>query len=66
MADVIEIFADGRTIERDFTKEEIQQIEADKLAEIKRLEKLEAKAKAKAELLDRLGITADEAKLLLS
>ena len=28
--------------------------------------KIEAKAQAKAELLERLGITADEAKLLLS
>jgi hypothetical protein len=36
-------------------------------AEIKRLEKLESsKASAKSALLDRLGITAEEANLLLS
>lgn len=38
----------------------IKQIKADEIAEA------EAKAQAKAELLERLGITADEAKLLLS
>ena len=38
----------------------IEQVMADELAEA------EAKAQAKAELLKRLGITADEAKLLLS
>jgi len=38
----------------------IKQIKADQIAEA------EAKATAKAELLNRLGITADEAKLLLS
>ena len=40
--------------------EAIEQIKADEIAEA------EAKATAKATLLDRLGITADEAKLLLS
>ena len=38
----------------------IEQVKADEIAEA------EAKAQAKAELLERLGITADEAKLLLS
>lgn len=38
----------------------IEQIKADEIAEI------ESKAKVKIALLDRLGITADEAKLLLS
>jgi len=40
--------------------EAIEQVKADEIAEA------EAKATAKATLLDRLGITADEAKLLLS
>jgi hypothetical protein len=38
----------------------IEQVKADEIAEA------EVKAQAKAELLERLGITADEAKLLLS
>lgn len=38
----------------------VKEIKADEIAEA------EAKATAKAALLDRLGITADEAKLLLS
>jgi hypothetical protein len=38
----------------------IEQVKADEIAEA------EAKATAKAELLERLGITADEAKLLLA
>ena len=38
----------------------IEQVKADEIAEA------EAKAATKAALLDRLGITADEAKLLLS
>jgi len=38
----------------------IEQVKADEIAEA------EAKAQAKAELLERLGITADEAKLLLA
>ena len=36
------------------------------LAKAAQLAEAEAKAQAKAELLERLGITADEAKLLLS
>ena len=40
--------------------EAIKQVKADEIAEA------EAKAQAKAEVLKRLGITADEAKLLLS
>jgi hypothetical protein len=38
----------------------IEQVKADEIAEA------QAKAQAKAELLERLGITEDEAKLLLS
>jgi len=51
--------------ERDMTAEEVAQLEADKAAEIARQNELEAKASAKAALLDRLGITAEEAALLL-
>jgi hypothetical protein len=56
----------GEVIERNATAEEIAQIKSRKIeAETRELE-AEAKAQAKAELLERLGITADEAKLLLA
>ena len=56
-------------IERDATTEEKKQIEKE-IAENKALEKLrEAEAEAKAAqrqaILDRLGLTADEVKILL-
>jgi hypothetical protein len=66
MADVIETFADGTVIERDFTDAELAQIEADKLVQLAKQAEADAKVAAKAELLDRLGITAEEAALLLS
>jgi hypothetical protein len=57
-------------IEVELTDEEIAQLEADRAkAEADKAAKEAedvAKAEAKAELLDRLGITAEEAKLLLS
>lgn len=56
----------GEIIEREMTDAEIvASQEADALIQAER-ELLEAKAIAKTELLERLGITADEAKLLLS
>ena len=60
----------GEVSEVELTAEEIAQREADAAAfeaekAAKEAEEA-AKAQAKAELLDRLGITADEAKLLLS
>jgi hypothetical protein len=60
----------NEVIEREMTLQEIEQKELDNAYAIKR-ERDEAqaeldKATAKAALLDRLGITADEAKLLLS
>lgn len=55
-------------IERDMTTEELAQAEADKLlAEATKQAEKKAKAEAKAkrdELLSRLGITDEEAKLL--
>jgi len=66
MADVLEINAiTGETVERDYTEAEAEQRAKD-LAENKKLEKLKAeRATAKQAVLDRLGITADEAALLL-
>ena len=52
-------------IVRDATPEEIEAIEAQQAEATARLEALAEKAAAKAELLQRLGITDDEAKLLL-
>ena len=58
------------TTEVDLTAEELAQQEIDQVeyeaAKAIRLAETEANAAAKAALLDRLGITADEAKLLLS
>ena len=55
-----------KIIQRPFNADEMVQYEAreSKFAAIKT--EAEAKAQAKAALLERLGITADEAKLLLS
>jgi hypothetical protein len=53
-------------IERDMTVEELAQYETAQLAETERVAAEAAKAAEKAALLARLGITADEAKLLLS
>jgi hypothetical protein len=65
MADVIETFADGTIVERDFTKAELKQIEIDK----KNNETMEANILAKVAqrqaIADRIGLTADELKLLL-
>jgi hypothetical protein len=68
MADVIEIFADGTRVERDFTKAELAQIEKDKKAEIQRLKEIEEKAEAKAAAvakLEKLGLTVDDIKAIL-
>ena len=60
----------GETIYRECTREEVLQIEANiAAAEADRVAaeaEAAVKAEAKQALLDRLGITADEAKLLLS
>jgi hypothetical protein len=56
----------GITTEVELTDEEVAQLEADKAALVAQKAEAEAKAQAKAELLERLGITADEAKLLLA
>lgn len=60
----------GETVEREMNDEEFAQYQADQIAEQERQE-AEAVAAAeaatkKAALLDKLGITEEEAKLLLS
>ena len=55
----------GEEIIRDANAEEIAQMELDAANEAERKAEAEAKATAKAALLTRLGITAEEAQLLL-
>jgi phosphopantetheinyl transferase (holo-ACP synthase) len=52
-------------IEREMNAEELAQWEADKVAAETEAAELAAKETARALLLNKLGITADEAKLLL-
>lgn len=73
MTNYVEKIVDAITNEeiiRPFTVEEIAEIEANQAAvkaEILAIEaEAKAKAKSKADLLAKLGITEDEAKLLLS
>jgi len=55
----------GEEIVRDATAEEIAQMELDAaLAETKKVE-AQAKETAKAAILDRIGLTADELKMIL-
>ncbi len=56
----------GEIIERELTEQEIAQIEIDTINSAARQAEAEARATQKAALLDRLGITEEEAKLLLS
>jgi hypothetical protein len=57
--------ATNEVIDREMTAAEIKVFEKEKAAEAAKLAEAEAKAAEKQALLDRLGITADEAKLLL-
>lgn len=56
----------GEEIIRDATAEEIAQMELDAADAAARKAEAEAKAQAKAQLLAQLGITEEQAKLLLS
>ena len=56
----------GVTIEREPTTEELEQMAIDETVASERQNEANLKAEAKAALLERLGITADEAFLLLS
>lgn len=51
---------------REMNADEFAQYEADKAEFIAKAAEAQAKAEAKSQLLHRLGITEDEAKLLLS
>lgn len=56
----------GEEIVRDMNADELAQLEIDKAMVKAESDALAAKAAQKAALLEKLGITADEAKLLLS
>ena len=60
----------GENIVRDATSEEIAELEAQKAAteasKVEAILKAEEDAAAKQVILDRLGLTSEEAKLLLS
>ena len=53
-------------VDREMTDAEFEQFQADQEAEVQRLAEIEAKAAQKAALLERLGISEDEARLLLA
>ena len=53
-------------IDREMTDTEFAEYQADQEVQAAQAAEAEAQATAKTALLDRLGITADEAKLLLS
>lgn len=56
----------GEVFEREMNAEELTQWEATEKEVAAKAQQLAAKKAEKAALLERLGITADEAKLLLS
>ena len=58
--------ATGETTEREFTDEEFAKYQADQAAFLAQQAEAQAKAQAKAALLAQLGITEEQAKLLLS
>jgi hypothetical protein len=53
------------TVEVNFIEADIKQLEADQIVQAQAAEQANATATAKAALLNKLGITADEAALLL-
>jgi hypothetical protein len=56
----------GETVERQPTEEEITQFEIDQAIKAEAATAAALKAEAKAGLLERLGITSEEAELLLA
>jgi hypothetical protein len=56
----------GEVVVRELNDEEFTQYKADQIAEATRQAEAQAKATAKAALLNQLGITEEQAKLLLS
>jgi hypothetical protein len=55
----------GEVTERDYDKNELDELKANKLRIDLETNEIEAKASARAAILDRLGLTADEVAILL-
>jgi hypothetical protein len=55
----------GKTIVREFNEEELAQHEIDKSNSLKAIAEAESKAARRQEILEKLGLTNDEAQLLL-
>ena len=55
----------GEIIDREMTAEEFAEYQADQAVQAAKLAEAEAKATARQEILDRLGLSAEEAALLL-
>jgi len=55
----------GEIIERELTAAELKQLEKDQKEYAAKQKAIEAKATARAAILDRLGLTAEEASILL-
>jgi len=56
----------NEVIDRDMTEQEIADFKANQIAYAAKMAEIEARSIAKSALLEKLGITEDEAKLLLS
>ena len=56
----------NEVVDREMTNAEFAKYEIEQAEREAKIAEAEARAQAKAELLERLGITADEAKLLLA
>ena len=56
----------NEVIDREMTDAEFKQLKSDQAKHAEKANAAKLKAEAKAELLERLGITEDEAKLLLA
>ena len=52
-------------IDREMNDDEFAQYEADKAADVSQKAELQTKAEAKQTILDRIGLTADELKMIL-
>jgi hypothetical protein len=63
---VINDITTGEVIEREMNSAELKQYEVDQAAHLVKQAEAEANATAKAALLTQLGITEEQAKLLLS
>lgn len=55
----------NEVIDRDMTDQEIADFKANQIAYAEKMAKIETKASAKSALLAKLGITEDEARLLI-